>query len=135
MKSKISEILKQIEDKKNELVKEYEKIKEKYLFELKGKRVLFDKKRREYNKKYKVNVFSYLLHPNFKYILSMPFIYGMAIPALFLDICIFIYQHVCFRLYGIPLVKRRDYIIYDRRYLDYLNILQKVNCLYCSRVN
>lgn len=135
MKSKINEILKQIEEKYKELAEAYNELKEKYFYELKWKKVFFDKKRREYNKKYKVNVFSYFLNPNFKYILSMPFIYWMAIPVLFLDIWLFIYKNICFRLYWIPLVKRKDYIFYDRRYLDYLNILQKFNCVYCSRVN
>ena len=45
------------------------------------------------------------------------------------------YQNICFRIYGIPLVKRKDYIIFDRQLLDYLNVLQKFNCIYCSYSN
>lgn len=59
----------------------------------------------------------------------------MIVPAVFLDICLFIYQQICFRLYGIPLVKRSEYIVFDRRYLDYLNVIQKFNCIYCSYFN
>jgi hypothetical protein len=65
----------------------------------------------------------------------MPFIYGMIIPALFLDACLFVYQQTALRLYKIPLVKRSDYIQFDRKHLSYLNIMQKINCLYCSYVN
>jgi hypothetical protein len=65
----------------------------------------------------------------------MPFIYGMIFPAFILDICLFIYQQTALRLYGIPLVRRSDYIIYDRKHLSYLNLIQKMNCLYCSYVN
>ena len=39
------------------------------------------------------------------------------------------------RLYGIPLVKRKDYITYDRKELAYLNWFQKFHCLYCAYVN
>ena len=39
------------------------------------------------------------------------------------------------RLYGIPLVKRREYMNQDRKHLKYLNVLQKVNCMYCSYMN
>jgi hypothetical protein len=59
----------------------------------------------------------------------------MIIPALFLDIMLFIYQNIVFRTYGIPLVKRINYIVYDKWQLDYLNIIQKINCIYCSYVN
>jgi hypothetical protein len=65
----------------------------------------------------------------------MPFIYMMIIPTLIIDIFLFVYQQTCFRLYGIPLVKRRDYITAERKHLDYLNWIQKINCLYCSYVN
>jgi hypothetical protein len=65
----------------------------------------------------------------------MPFIYAMIIPAVILDIFLFIYQNICFRLYGIPLVKRSGYITSERKHLDYLNWIQKINCLYCSYVN
>jgi hypothetical protein len=39
------------------------------------------------------------------------------------------------RLYKIPLAKRSDYIVYDRKELAYLNWMQKLNCIYCSYFN
>ncbi len=135
MISKINEILKDIEQKKKELFKEYELLKETYSFYLEWRKVIFSKKTKEYNKKFKEWIFKYIFTAKVRHLLSAPFIYGMIFPALFLDIFLIIYQQTCFRLYGIPFVKRKNYIIYDRRYLDYLNIIQKANCLYCSRVN
>ena len=70
-----------------------------------------------------------------KYLLWAPFIYSMIIPWIFLDIFLTIYMNVCFRLYNITLVKRKDYFNYDRRFLNYLNIFEKINCLYCSYMN
>ncbi len=96
------------------------------------------KKRLEYGR-HKVGVWKAFwrrsLKWNTRYILSMPFIYGMILPAFILHAGIELYQHVCFRLYGIPLVKPNGYFIYDRRLLPYLNWLEKVNCFYCSYFN
>lgn len=72
---------------------------------------------------------------NWRYLLSMPFIYGMAIPSFFLHICAEIYQQICFRLYDIPRVIAKEYFIYDRELLSLLNPFQKFNCIYCSYVN
>ena len=135
MKSKISKILEEIRYKKDELVKEYEKLREKYDFEFIKWKIVFSQKKQEENKKFKLGSFRYMLWSQIRHILSMPFIYAMIIPAVILDIFLFIFQNICFRLYGIPLVKRNEYISSERKHLDYLNWIQKINCLYCSYVN
>jgi hypothetical protein len=38
-------------------------------------------------------------------------------------------------LYGIACVPRRGYFIIDRHKLSYLNVLEKLNCDYCSYAN
>ena len=70
-----------------------------------------------------------------QHIFSMPFIYGMAVPVVFLDACLELYQHICFPLYGISPVRRSHYIRFDRHKLAYLNRFQKVNCTYCAYAN
>jgi len=135
MKSRISEILKDIKNKRIELSKEYEKLMKKYDFSFEKRKIIFTKKAREYQKKFRVPLRKYAVPQGYKHILSIPFIYGMIIPSVILDVCLFIYQQTALRLYGIPLVKRSDYIVYDRKHLDYLNMIQKVNCIYCSYVN
>jgi hypothetical protein len=72
---------------------------------------------------------------NWKYLLSIPFIYSMIIPTVILHIFTQVYQQICFRLYGIPIVKQRDYLVYDRQLLSFLNPIEKFNCIYCSYVN
>ena len=67
--------------------------------------------------------------------LTAPLIYLLIVPFALLDLFVSIYQLVCFPVYGIPRVKRRDYLIFDRRYLAYLNALEKLNCAYCSYAN
>lgn len=72
---------------------------------------------------------------NLRYLVSMPFIYMMIFPAVFLHLTVEIYHHVCFRLYRIPRVKPGDYFIFDRSLLPYLNWFEKFNCFYCSYFN
>lgn len=75
------------------------------------------------------------INVNWRYLISTPFIYCMIFPAILWHICIEIYQQVCFRLYQIPLVNYKEYFIYDRQLLSWLNLLEKMNCYYCSYVN
>jgi len=71
----------------------------------------------------------------FKFWLSAPFIYGLLPVVVVFDICIEIYHRVCFFIYGLPYVRRRNYIKLDRQKLSYLNWAQKFNCIYCGYVN
>ncbi len=135
MKSKISKILADIQHKKEELSAEYSKLKEKYGFKVDGRRIIFNSDVKKKNKVFKKPIILTLLEARLREILSIPFIYAMIIPTFILDVFLFLYQQTAFRLYRIPLVKRSDYILYDRKSLDYLNVLQKFNCIYCSYVN
>lgn len=70
-----------------------------------------------------------------RHIASTPFIYSMIIPLVFFDLSVSIYQAVCFRLYGIPRVKRSEHMVIDRHYLQNLNLLDKFNCMFCGYGN
>lgn len=135
MKSRINKILEEIEQKKQELKQEYLNLMEKYSFTFVKWKIVFTREAREANRKQKISIFESIFSARVREVLSIPFIYSMIIPALFLDIFLFIYQNTAIRLYKIPLVKRSDYITFDRKELDYLNFIQKINCLYCSYVN
>lgn len=68
-------------------------------------------------------------------VLTAPVIYSMIIPFVLIDLWTTLYQAICFPVYGIPRVRRRDHIVLDRGALGYLNGLQKLNCLYCGYGN
>ncbi len=72
---------------------------------------------------------------HFQHILTMPFIYFMIIPSVFLDISLEIYHRICFPLYGLKYIKRKEYIRVDRHKLKYLNIRDRIHCMYCGYVN
>ncbi len=67
--------------------------------------------------------------------LSMPFIWAMIVPLVFLDITLYIYQQVVFYLYGLNYIDRSKYIKIDRHKLVYLRWFDKANCVYCGYGN
>ena len=79
----------------------------------------------------------YIRHPNrFIILVLMPILRSLIIPLVLLDIWIEIYHRVFFPLYKMPYVKRMNYIqIMDRGKLPYLNVIQKIYCMYCGYAN
>jgi hypothetical protein len=95
----------------------------------------FDKDTLFQHRRLKLWLPSYILQSRVLAILTAPFIYVGYIPFGLLDLFLAIYQAICFPVYGIPKVKRADYIIFDRGQLKYLNLLERFNCIYCSYAN
>jgi hypothetical protein len=59
----------------------------------------------------------------------------LIIPFVLLDLFVTVYQFICFPVYGIPKVRRSNFLVFDRHHLAYLNILEKLNCAYYSYGN
>ncbi len=57
------------------------------------------------------------------------------IPILILDILIEMYHRISFPIYGYPYIRREEYILIDRQKLSYLNLRQKLACMYCGYAN
>jgi len=104
-------------------------------FGLERGRIEFEEEVRRRHKELKTHLLRYVLNARPLVVLAAPVIYALIIPLVLLDLSVTIYQAVCFRAYGIARVRRRDYLVFDRHYLAYLNILEKVNCAYCSYAN
>ena len=105
------------------------------LFTIKGKRVEFKRSVREAHLKLKKNLFRWLVTNRPQNLVTGPLIYGMIVPLLTLDAFVSFYQWTCFPVYGIAKVKRADYLVFDRRHLGYLNIIEKFHCMYCEYGN
>lgn len=68
--------------------------------------------------------------------LSLLLLWTLFIPLVLLDIWTEIYHRICFPLYKIPYVQRKNYIqIIDRAKLPYLTWIQKISCMYCWYAN
>jgi hypothetical protein len=80
-------------------------------------------------------LWSYLWRSRWAVVVTSPLLYACTIPFFALDVFASIYQAICFPIYGIPRVRRSEYIVYDRAKLRYLNLLERLNCRYCSYAN
>jgi len=87
------------------------------------------------HRRLKTSSWRHLRNTRLMVILSSPLIYACVLPFLLLDAAVSIYQLVCFPIYGIPKVRRKDYLVFDRGRLAYLNTIEKVGCIYCSYAN
>ncbi|MEX2488429.1 MAG: hypothetical protein WD356_02775 [Pseudomonadales bacterium] len=135
MSSKITSLVDQIGRLEKELEVEIREQQEKFRYHLEGRRVKFESKVLEAHRRLKVAILPWLGHATLRNVLSAPFIYAMIMPLAFLDLSISLYQHICFRLYDIPRVRRSRYIVLDRHQLAYLNGIEKLNCVYCGYGN
>jgi len=106
-----------------------------FRYRLQRGKVRFERDMRALQRRYRVGLVKYIVGAPLGFILSAPLIYGLIVPLVFLDLAVTLYQHVCFRIYQIPLVRRRDHIVVDRHHLAYLNGIEKLNCIYCGYAN
>ncbi len=98
-------------------------------------RVAFEEEVARRHRELRTRLLSYVWNANPLVILTAPLIYALIVPLVLLDFCVGIYQAVCFPVYKISKVRRRDYLVFDRHHLAYLNALEKLNCAYCSYAN
>jgi hypothetical protein len=135
MNPKISELLARIQHMELEIEQEMKRKRAELQADFEETRVRFEREVLEQQRRFKTGVMAYLLTANLMSVLTAPVIYALFFPILLLDLSITIYQHICFRAYGIARVKRSDYFVFDRAHLAYLNLIEKINCAYCSYGN
>ena len=131
----LKELLAQFEEVKCRLETEIENKREAFDYQFNKNKVVFEQALRSAHKKLKTGALSYLLGANPWFILSAPIIYAMIVPLLLLDLLAFLYQRICFPIYKIKTIRRRDYVVIDRHKLGYLNVFEKLNCVYCGYAN
>ncbi|MGB7503531.1 MAG: hypothetical protein WBM25_14145 [Azonexus sp.] len=132
MNDRISHLLAQmaaIEDELNTALHEQEA---NLSFQIKGKRVEFERSIRQAHRKLKIGFFRWLVNNRPQNLLTGPIIYSLIIPLGILDLFVTFYQATCFPIYGVAKVRRADYIVFDRQHLEYLNFIEKFHCTYCA---
>lgn len=135
MSEKINDIVNRMKTLEAELEAALNDAGENLRYRLENNRVKFEQDALRMQRSFKINLFSYALFPKPRHVLVAPFIYALLPVLIVLDLLASLYHAVCFPLLGIPKVKRRDYLIFDRHHLAYLNLLEKLNCAYCSYGN
>lgn len=138
-RAKLDEILERLKAVQGEFEQEVDRLLEEkrhqFSYTLHRGRVIFKRNVRRWQRQQRTGMLRYLYSARLATILSAPVIYGMIVPLVFLDLTVTLYQHICFRIYGVPRVVRNEYLYIDRHYLPYLNLIEKINCVYCGYGN
>lgn len=135
MEDKIQDLLQNIKHLEDQLLIEIQKKEEEFYYHIKRKRVKFEHEIKARHRLLMQKLRYYFGEASLLNILTAPVIYSIIFPALFLDLVVTMFQGICFPIYGIPKVKRGDYIVLDRQYIAYLNAIEKFNCVYCAYFN
>ncbi len=132
MNNRIRQILEQITALEDELQKVVAEQEGRLRYQIKGRRVVFEQTIKTAHRRVKLGVFRWFMTVRPQNFITMPIIYGMIVPLALFDLFITVYQTTCFPIYRIARVKRAHYIVIDHQHLAYLNIIEKIDCMYCS---
>lgn len=135
MKAEIRELADRIRALEAELDTRLAERRRAFGYRMRKGRLVISRKVRARQAALKIGLRRYLVDSGALEILTSPFIYIVVVPIAALDAVASLYQAVCFRVYGLRQVPRREYVVFDRHRLPYLNAIQKLNCLYCSYAN
>jgi hypothetical protein len=135
MNERATNLLKRIATLEAELEAEFAKRRAGLRYGLERGRIVFEEEVLRRHRELKTRLTRYILNARPMVVLTAPVIYSLIAPLLLLDLVVTVYQAICFPVYGIGKVRRRDYFIFDRHHLAYLNALEKLNCAYCSYAN
>jgi hypothetical protein len=122
--SRIAELEVQLE---RALAEEVEEKRRKFLYVIEKGRVAFESDVRAAHRRVRQSVPAFLR--------EAPVIYSLIVPFVLLDLWLWLYQVICFPVYGIEKVDRSRYILLDRGQLRYLNGIERFNCDYCGYAN
>jgi hypothetical protein len=135
MSDAISELVARIRELEGQLEVELATRRVDLNYRIEEERIIFEEDAASLHRKLRTTLRSYIKNSGLLTALTAPFIYAVAIPFVLLDVFVTTYHAVCFPVYGIQKVRRRDYIMFDRQHLCYLNYIEKLNCAYCSYGN
>jgi hypothetical protein len=135
MNPRVQELLDRIRAIEEEIEQEVKRRRAQLHADFEDRRIRFEREVLEQQRRFKMGLVKYALSAELRNVVSAPVIYAVVFPLLLVDLAVTAYQFLCFPLYRIQRVRRRDYLVFDRTHLGYLNLLEKINCAYCSYAN
>jgi hypothetical protein len=135
MADKLDMLIGKMRELELELAREIQRKEGEFFYEVRKRKVIFEAQTKARHKNLVKRIHRTVLDSKPLILVTAPVIWAILVPFALLDLAISSFQAVCFPIYGIPKVKRRDYIIVDRHHLSYLNLIEKLNCFYCSYAN
>jgi hypothetical protein len=135
MNAKLEELLARIHELEEELEADLAAKRSEFQYRIEGQKIRFERDAAALQRRLRGSSWRTLVDAPTLYLVTAPIVYTLFLPLLLLDLSVTVYQWICFPVYGIPRLKRSGYFIYDRAKLPYLNLIERVNCFYCSYGN
>ena len=139
MNDRISSLIERIKSLEAELRHEFEadliRARKRLVYHVERNRIWFERDVLHHHRRLKLGLVRFFATAHPLNILTAPVVYSLIVPFVFLDLWVSLYQAICFPMYGIERVRRRDYLVVDRHHLRYLNAIEKLNCFFCSYGN
>jgi hypothetical protein len=133
--SRIDDLIEQANGLEAELKAELDKERDDFASVIQVRRLQLSEGVAALERRPSVSAVRYVLGSTALSLIAAPILYLGIVPLALLDGFAAVYQAICFPLYGIPKVRRADYLVLDRGDLPYLNALQKLACVYCGYAN
>jgi hypothetical protein len=135
MSSRVDDLLERMAALERELEGELNQARGDWRYRIEKGRVRFERGAHQALRRFKQSVLRFLHESYLLSVVTAPVIYSLTVPIALLDLWVTLYQVICFRAYGIARVKRSAYVVIDRQYLPYLNVIEKLNCVFCGYAN
>ncbi len=135
MKDNIESLLGRIKLLEKELVREVQRKEVEFYYRIRKNKVRFTDEAKGRHKRFSKRLHRFVFDSRFVVTSTGPLLWMCLLPFAVLDLFVTVAQAICFSIYGIPKVRRRDYIVIDRHRLGYLNAIEKLNCVYCGYAN
>lgn len=135
MDSELNDLFERLRQIEEEFEQKIDEQRAAFRYRLDKGRVIFEQSVVAEHIHIKTGLIRFLRDSTMGYLLLSPFIYILILPLMLLDFSVWLFQVICFSVWGIERVRRSDYIHLDRRHLAYLNAIEKLNCEYCGYAN
>ncbi|WDQ14901.1 hypothetical protein [Rhodopirellula sp. P2] len=135
MKPPLDKLLAEIRELEQLVSEKIQQTQSKLTFDLDRGRAVFSPEIKKRHRAQARQVWKTIWESPFLMILTAPVIYSLIIPLALLDLFVSVYQWICFPVYHVPRVRRSEYVVIDRHLLSYLNVIEKLNCVYCGYGN
>lgn len=135
MSTYVDRIVDRLRGAEEDLRQEVEEQQRRWRYQVHRRRVWFDRELHAAHRRLRESIPGWIARGSLLSLLTAPVIYSLSAPFVLLDVWVTLYQWICFPIYGIARVRRRDYFVFDRQKLAYLNAIEKAHCVYCGYVN
>jgi hypothetical protein len=125
MPDSLRDLMERMKALQNAVESELEEKRKEFRYTIEKRKVVFEADVRLRQKQFKVGLGAFLKETRFLTLLTAPFIYGVIVPLVLLDLVASVYQFVCFPVYGIGKVRRKDYIFLAKAELRLLRLWQR----------